>query len=129
MTLLQLATGRLGVDLAPASGGAVARFAVDGIDILRTMAEVDVASGSGNYAALYPLVPFSNRIRDGRLVFEGEQFQLARNWPGVGHPMHGDGWAHAWAVVRSDGASAEIAYLHERAGKAGGWPFRYCARQ
>ena len=84
--------------------------------VLRPMAaEADIASGKGNNAALYPLVPFSNRIRDGRLVFEGEQFQLARNWPGVGHPMHGDGWAHAWDVVRSDGASAEIAYLHERA--------------
>ena len=89
----------------------------------------DVASGKGNNAALYPLVPFSNRIRDGRLVFEGEQFQLARNWPGVGHPMHGDGWAHAWDVVRSDGVSAEIVYLHERAAESGGWPFRYRARQ
>ena len=102
MTLLALATGRLGVDLAPASGGAVARFAVDGVDVLRPMAGADIASGRGNNAALYPLVPFSNRIRDGRLAFEGEQFQLARNWPGVGHPMHGDGWAHAWDVVRSD---------------------------
>ena len=129
MTLLALATGRLGVELAPASGGAVARLTVDGVDVLRPTAGADVASGKGNNAALYPLVPFSNRIRDGRLVFEGEQFQLARNWSGVGHPMHGDGWAHAWDVVRSDGASAEIAYLHERAAEIGGWPFRYRARQ
>jgi aldose 1-epimerase len=93
-------------------------LAVDGVDVLRPTAAADIASGKANNAALYPLVPFSNRIRDGRLVFEGEQFQLARNWPGVGHPMHGDGWAQAWAVVRSDGASAEIAYLHERAGKS-----------
>jgi len=129
MTLLALATGRLGVDLAPAAGGAVARFAVDGVDVLRPMAAADIASGRGNNAALYPLVPFSNRIRDGQVVFEGEQFELARNWPTVDHPMHGDGWAHAWEVVHHDGVSAEIAYLHERAGEAGGWPFRYCARQ
>jgi aldose 1-epimerase len=129
MTLLTLATGRLGVQLAPAAGGAVARFAVDDVDVLRPMAAVDIASGRGNNAALYPLVPYSNRIRDGQLVFAGERFQLACNWPGVGHPMHGDGWAHAWDVVRSDGVSAEIAYLHERAGESGGWPFRYRARQ
>lgn len=129
MTLLALATGRLGVDLAPASGGAVARFAVDGVDVLRPMAAADIASGRANNAALYPLVPYSNRIRDGELMFEGEVFQLARNWPGVAHPMHGDGWAHAWDVVRSDGVSAEIAYLHERAGDSRGWPFRYRARQ
>ena len=103
MTLLALATGRLGVGLAPTAGGAVTQFTVDGVDVLRPMAAGDIASGKGNNAALYPLVPFSNRIRDGRLVFEGEQFQLVRNWPDVGHPMHGDGWAHAWNVVRSDG--------------------------
>jgi aldose 1-epimerase len=129
MTLLALATGRLGVELAPAAGGAVARFTVDGVDVLRPMAAADIAADRGNNAALYPLVPFSNRIRDGQLMFEGEQFQLARNWPGVGHPMHGDGWAHAWEVVRRDGASADIAYLHERAGEVGGWPFRYRTRQ
>jgi aldose 1-epimerase len=88
-----------------------------------------IASGKGNNAALYPLVPYSNRIRDGRLVFGGEVIKLARNWPGVGHPMHGDGWAQAWTVDRSDATSAEIAYLHERAGEQGGWPFRYRARQ
>jgi aldose 1-epimerase len=121
MTLLALATGRLGVELAPAAGGSVARFTVDGADILRP--------GTGSSGALYPLVPFSNRIRDGRLVFEGEEFQLTRNRSGVRHPMHGDGWAHAWDVVKSDATSAEIAYLHERAGDAGGWPFRYRAVQ
>lgn len=117
------------MQLAPASGGAVVRFTVDGVDVLRPMAAGDIASGRGDHAALYPLVPFSNRIRDGQLMFHGEQFHLVRNWPGVGHPMHGDGWAHAWDVVRSDETSAEIVYLHERAADTGGWPFRYRARQ
>jgi aldose 1-epimerase len=130
MTLLPLRTGRLAVDLAPAAGGSVARFTCDGLDVLRPMTAQAIASGKGRDAALYPLVPYSNRIRDGRLVFLGrETWQLLRNWPGVDHPMHGDGWAHAWEVVRSDGVSAEIAYLHERAGDQGGWPFRYRARQ
>jgi aldose 1-epimerase len=121
--------GRMSLQVAPRSGGAVARFAVDDRDLLRPMTATDIASGKGSDGALYPLVPFSNRIANGELTFEGEMFQLARNWPGVGHPMHGDGWAHAWDVVRSDGVSAEIAYLHERAGGRGGWPFRYRARQ
>src|SRR5689334_5378574 len=107
MTLLALATRRLGVELAPSAGGSLARLAVDGVDVLRPMTEADIGSGRGNNAALYPLVPFSNRIRDGQLVFEGEQFQLVRNWPGVGHPMHGDGWAQAWEIVRHDEVSAE----------------------
>jgi len=129
MTLLALRTGRLAVDLAPAAGGSVARFTVDEVDILRPMTEAAVASGQGNAAALYPLVPYSNRIRDGRLEFGGETFQLARNWPGSAHPMHGDGWAHAWRPERCDGVSAEIVYEHEAAAEQGGWPFRYRARQ
>jgi len=129
MTLLSLRTGRLAVELAAAAGGSIARFTVDGRDVLRPMAEADVASRKGNNAAAYPLVPFSNRIRDGELVFEGETFRLEPNWPGVNHPMHGDGWAHAWRVEKSDVRSAEISYLHERASEKSGWPFRYRARQ
>jgi aldose 1-epimerase len=127
--VLSLRTGRLAVDLAPSAGGSVARFACDGIDILRPMTAEAIASGKGNNASLYPLVPYSNRIRGGRLAFDGEVIQLARNWPGINHPMHGDGWAHAWQVVRGDSQSAEIVYEHERAGEWGGWPFRYRARQ
>ena len=124
-----LKAGRLAVELAPQSGGSVARFTCDGVDLLRPMTAEAIASGKGNNAALYPLVPYSNRIRDGRLAFGNEIIQLARNWPGVDHPMHGDGWAHAWQVVRSDARSAEIVYQHEPAGAHGGWPFRYRARQ
>ena len=93
------------------------------------MTAADVASGEGTHASAYPLVPFSNRIKDGRLVFGTETFQLKHNWPGVNHPMHGDGWSHPWQVVRCDTQSAEIFYEHERAGDDGGWPFRYRARQ
>jgi aldose 1-epimerase len=129
MTVLSLRTGQLAVDLAPQSGGAIARFSLDDVDLLRPMTETDMESGKGNNGAAYPLVPFSNRIANGRLSFEGEVFQLARNWPGVNNPMHGDGWSHAWRVVDNDSRSAEIAYEHERAGDNGGWPFRYRARQ
>jgi aldose 1-epimerase len=129
MNLLTLRTARLGLSLAPAAGGAIARFTVDGSDILRPMAAADIASGKGNNGSSYPLVPFAGRIRDGRLDFQGEQFQLAPNWPGASHPLHGDGWANAWQVVQSDPTSAAVSHLHERAGEQGGWPFRYRAAQ
>jgi aldose 1-epimerase len=127
--LLSLQSGPLAVELAPQSGGAVARFTCDGVDLLRPMTADAIASAKGMNAALYPLVPYSNRIRDGRLAFGNEVIQLARNWPGIDHPMHGDGWAHAWQVALSDAQTAEIIYEHGRAGEQGGWPFRYRARQ
>lgn len=129
MTLLPLRTARLGLDLAPAAGGAIARFTVDGVDILRPMGAADIASGKGNNGSSYPLVPFAGRIRDGRLDFRGERIRLAPNWPGAPHPLHGDGWSNAWQVAQHDRTSAALSYLHERAGDRGGWPFRYRAGQ
>ncbi len=126
MTLLSLRAERLAVDLAPHAGGSIAGFRVDGADILRPMAAADLASGTGNNAAAYPLVPFSNRIANGRLVFGGEEIRLESNWPNVRHPMHGYGWSAPWTVERSDSRSAEIVCEHDG---RGGWPFRYRARQ
>lgn len=133
MTFLSLRTGRLEVDLAPQAGGSIARFSVDGkIDVLRpTPGDVLAAAMLGHYGsdtACYPLLPFSNRIAGGRFVYDGEEIVLRRNWPGIDHPMHGDGWARAWQVQRHDLRSAEIAYDHE-ADRGGGWPFAYRARQ
>jgi aldose 1-epimerase len=129
VTDLLLQAGSLAVDLAPEAGGSIAGFRVGEVDLLRPMSRTDRESGRGNNAAAYPLVPFSNRIANGRLDFEGETFHLKRNWPGVAHPMHGDGWSHAWHVAHADERFAEIVYEHDRAGTEGGWPFRYRARQ
>ena len=127
MKLLSLRAGRLRLDLAPQAGGAIARFTADGsIDLLRPTPPQAIASGRGNESSCYPLVPFSGRIANGRLVFDGTEIVLKPNWPDVRHPMHGDGWARPWTVTRSDGQSADIVYEHD--GREG-WPFRYRARQ
>jgi aldose 1-epimerase len=133
MSLLSLRAGPLEVDLVPQAGGAIARFSVDGThDVLRPT-PVDVIAAAtvarrGNDMACYPLLPFSNRIADGRFSMDGQQIALRRNWPGVRHPMHGDGWATAWQVQHHDRRSAEIAYDHD-VDHDGGWPFAYRARQ
>ncbi len=118
MTLLLLQAGRLAVAIDPEAGGSLARFAADGADILRP--------GSGVQGACYPLVPYSNRIANGRFTFDGKDVVVPANWPGMRHPMHGDGWSHAWTVAKNDARSAAIAYEHD--GRAG-WPFRYRASQ
>ena len=125
MTSLSLRAGRLAVELAPQAGGSIARFRCDDTDLLRPMMAEAMASGRGNEAACYPLVPFSNRIANGCLLFDGREFELEENWPGVRHPMHGEGWARAWDVARHDGSAAELVHEHD-GGR--GWPFRYRAQ-
>jgi aldose 1-epimerase len=127
MSLLSLRAGRLALDLAPNCGGSISRFAVEGKgDILRPTPPKALVSGKGNDSSCYPLVPYSNRIAEGRLDFDGETLKLAANWPGLRHPMHGDGWARAWQVERNDTRSAALVYEHDG---LLGWPFRYRARQ
>lgn len=122
MTVLSLRAGGLAVDLAPAAGGSITRFAIDTAGVAFDLLRPADAAATG----CYPLVPFSNRIANGRLVVGGEEFVMAPNWPGQRHPMHGDGWARPWQVARQDRVSAELIYEHD--GREG-WPFRYRARQ
>lgn len=130
MTVLSLRAGGLAVDLAPAAGGSITRFAIEtagaAFDLLRPADAAAMATGKGSNASCYPLVPFSNRIANGRLVVGGEEIVLKPNWPGLRHPMHGDGWARPWQVARREVGAAELVYEHD--GREG-WPFRYRARQ
>lgn len=130
MDLLRLRAGRLAVDLAPHAGGSIARFAIEEkgrlpIDLLRPTDPDALTLGSGKDTACYPLVPFSNRIADGRLIVEGRDIYMRPNTPGFKHPIHGDGWHRPWLVERSNDTDADLLYVHDRQG----WPFPYRARQ
>ena len=125
MTLLSLRAGRLAVELAPQAGGSIVRLRCDDVDLMRPMTAEAMASGRGNDSACYPLLPFSNRIANGRLVFDGQEHTLEPNWPGVRHPMHGEGWARAWDVAHHDARAAELVHEHDA---SKGWPFRYRAQ-
>jgi aldose 1-epimerase len=78
--------------------------------------------------ASFPLVPFCNRIRNGRASFEGREIRFPPNHPGedAPHPLHGIGWLRPWAVESADAAQAVLA-LSVDASEA--WPWRFSARQ
>jgi aldose 1-epimerase len=73
----------------------------------------------------FPLVPYCNRIRDGRFTFRGREVRVARNMASDASPLHGQGWLGAWEVVRQSGTEAELLFVHP----AGEWPWAYEARQ
>src|SRR5690349_784157 len=91
--------GDMTVDVVPAGGG-VARWSSvrDGrlFDWLRPATPSDVARGNPLGMASFPLVPFSNRIRDGRLRFEGRTIEIPLNFPPERHALHGHGWQRPW---------------------------------
>jgi aldose 1-epimerase len=113
------------VGLRPGVGGALTHFTdvtgAEPVDLLRRARPdfTDVLDG-----AMFPLVPFCNRVRDGRFSFGGHDVQLSPNLPPQKHPLHGQGWRGVWQVAGADRSSAELVFEHP----AGEWPWAYGAR-
>lgn len=116
------------VGLVPATGGSVAfgqvRIGDDWEDVLRptSAADLDVATET----ASYPLVPWSNRIREGRLAWDGSAYALRVNWPD-GTAIHGTGWEYPWAVVES-GPEHVVLEFDSRDFFGVNWPWSFIAR-
>jgi len=119
-----LAAGAARVVIAPLTGGAIASFALGGIDILRPTAP---GSTDVRAHACYPLVPYSNRIANAQFAFAGHTFALARNFGDHPHSIHGVGWQRPWTVAARDATSARLVLEHtaaDEAARAWPWPFR-----
>jgi aldose 1-epimerase len=127
MDLITLRAGGAGLVLAPEAGGAVARYWIDrgaaAWDVLRPWSapRVDEVFESAAFA----LVPYSNRIRAGRISFQGREVVLPLNRPPERHSIHGLGWQTAWRPrdVREHDAILEFRHA------AGAWPWAFRATQ
>jgi len=86
----------VGLTVAPAVGGAVTRYRLerDGTtwEWLRPTPPEALRDGMPYQTAAFPLVPYSNRIRDGRFAFRGRAVRLPLNRPPERHAIHGHGW-------------------------------------
>jgi len=129
MDPITLRSGRLGVVLAPAVGGAIARFWSEGtgaaVDLLRPAPAPALARRDPWAMACFPLVPWSSRIREGRFAFGGRTVTLALNHPPERHAIHGLGFQTEWTVVDRHPALAIIEHRHA----PGAWPWAYRAVQ
>ena len=117
-----LKSGGAVLDLLPEVGGAVGRFSVDGVDVLRPAPE---GVRSPLETACFPLVPFANRISNGEFVFDNRTVRLPRNFGDHPHALHGQGWQNPWTVESQTSDRAVLAY--ENAADA--WPWAYRAEQ
>ena len=115
--------------IAPALGGSIVRYARRSargtVDWLRPAAQDALKAADPTGMACFPLVPFSNRIRDGRFAFGERSVALQPNFPPQRHAIHGQGWRAPWRVVEHGEATLFIEYIHD----PGDWPWAYRARQ
>jgi aldose 1-epimerase len=125
-TILKLSAGRLRLELAPSIGGAISAFQWrDGGSSHPILRKCPSPLEKVLDAASFPLVPYVNRIRDGRFTFRGLEVRLAPNMASDPSPLHGQGWLNPWQVEEAGEDRASLAYRHGR----GEWPWAYEARQ
>src|SRR5690606_13284798 len=116
-----LAAGEWRATLRPEVGGALASLTFAEMDILRPM---PAEAGDPLSAACFPLVPYANRIRDGRFAFAGREVRLPANFPPERHSIHGLGWQRPWQVEADDGREAVMADTYSGDER---WPWSYRA--
>src|SRR5206468_2991341 len=125
-TSVNIAAGPLRLRLSPSIGGAISAFEwIHGGSERAILRKCNSPLEKALDAASFPLVPYVNRIRDGRFRFRGREIQLQPNLAGDPSPLHGQGWLHAWAVEHAGDDRAVLSFRHE----PGEWPWGYEARQ
>ncbi|KND61973.1 aldose epimerase family protein [Candidatus Burkholderia verschuerenii] len=132
--LVELRHGARRVLLAPHVGGAVAAFyetrGADVIHWLRPATEAMLAAHNALGMASFPLLPYCNRIRDARFVFDGEPVDLSDDGNRFPHALHGNAWRRPWRVGESTETRATLHFQHALSDEAGHrWPFAFEASQ
>jgi aldose 1-epimerase len=129
MDLLTLGAGDARLQLAPGAGGAITRYWTERSNAVHEWLRPATDDWSRDHdpyeASAFPLVPYSNRIREGRFVFDGRRVTMPRNRPGERHSIHGHGWQNVWTALEVSSSGVRLEYRHA----ADAWPWAYRATQ
>lgn len=120
---IRLARDEWEAALLPSLGGAVARLRCRGRDVLRPT-PIDAADPLGT--ACFPMLPYANRVAEGRLSFGGKAWRLPRNFGDHPHSLHGVGWQAAWEVEEAGASHALLSLAHTADAR---WPWSFHATQ
>jgi aldose 1-epimerase len=124
MTGLTLRSDELEADIVPSIGGGLAAFRWRGRDVMRPASAATLAVADPLGLAMFPLVPWSNRIALGWFQQDGQDVALPRNFGDHPHAIHGHGWQRPWFVAGSSESSTVLIYEHS----ADAWPWAYRAQ-
>lgn len=121
--LLENATWSIG--LLPAWGGRIAHLQAEGLDVLLPINASAFDPLDWPRAGAYPLMPYSNRIRNAHLHFAGHDYPLPAHPTAQPHTLHGVSHTEPWQVVEQSEQQLIIAcnYHGEH------WPWAFRAEQ
>ncbi|GGI25819.1 MULTISPECIES: aldose epimerase family protein [Bradyrhizobium] len=73
---------------------------------------------------IYPLVPYSNRVRDGVLLFQGKRYELAAHPDALPHTLHGHAHRMPWETISLTPSQVTMRYSHKGGAD---WPWAFSA--
>jgi aldose 1-epimerase len=122
-TSLQLVDGNLRCEIRPDLGGCIAGLWLGDTPVLRSTSaqQLDSVRLSGSY----PLVPFSNRVGQARLLWAGTSHPLVQS-AAEPHAIHGVGWQRPWEILEAADQFALLSYEHK---SDAAWPFAFDSSQ
>lgn len=118
--MIELRAGALRCELVPELGGAIAGLWLDGVAVLQSSPAAQLSSA--RQAGCHPLVPYSNRVGQAAVVWQGTQQPQVRHPGDAPRAIQGMVWQRPWEVLEADTSSAMLACEH-RADSA--WPFAF----
>lgn len=127
--MITITDGHATLDIAPEAGGAIAAYRWHArekfVDWLRPAGASAIARNDAGEMACFPLVPYSNRVRNAHFAFEDVEVQLPQTSPDDPHFEHGHGWRANWTIAEHNSDRAVLRYRH----RADAWPWDYEAEQ
>lgn len=128
--LIQITSGQFTATINPSIGGSLTSWTekVENkeVDLMRHALPESVEKKAADMTAMFPLVPYSNRIRGGSFIYWGIKRTVPKNHPFVADPLHGEGWQREWNVIEQSATKAVIQFEHNG---RDGFPFAYQATE
>lgn len=106
---VDLSAGQLSVRLVPGTGGSVGHFRFDETDLMRPLSAADRSSGNVLGVAMFPMLPYANRIAGNAFEFGGTAYHVEPNNPPEAFNVHGTGWQRPWTVAYRSQRKAVLA--------------------
>ncbi|MEP6739883.1 MAG: aldose 1-epimerase [Caldimonas sp.] len=120
----ELHAGALRLALRADLGGSVAGLWHRETPILRSTEPALLADSRAS--AMYPLLPYSNRLGYRRFRWRGHDYTTRANVADSPHSLHGLGWQRPWRMVSSSVLEVVLELEHSADDD---WPFAFTARQ
>jgi aldose 1-epimerase len=124
--VIQLSLGRDSLIVAPEHGAAIVGWISGTTHLLRRPSPEAVLLGLPGAMGCFPLVPYCNRIAHRRFTWGNQAYDLAANFGGHAHAIHGIGWQRPWQMEELSTTAVTLLLRHDTPDPS--WPFAFEAR-